>query len=387
MPYKVKLLNNIAKAATDLLPKELYEVGEQVQSPDAIIVRSADMHAYERNPELVAIARAGAGVNNIPLEECAKDGVVVFNTPGANANAVKELVICALLLCGRDVLGGITWARNLAGCCDAVEPTVEKGKKNFVGGEIAGKTLGVVGLGAIGVKVANAAVSLGMKVKGYDPMLSPAAKSTLCSEVTVVDCVDELWGCCDYITLHLPLNDHPRHMVGEQQLSAMKPGAVLLNLARGGLVDEAPLLAALDKGSLRGYVTDFPNETVISHPKVLPIPHLGASTPESEENCALMAAQQLRDYLEQGVIRNSVNYPAFDLPKAAPCRLCILHENDGADLGNMARLLLEDCGIVGVYRNERGGVAYTVVDLEHRPIDQAIEGLHELQGVLRLRCL
>lgn len=387
MPYKVKLLNNIAKAATDLLPKELYEVGEQVQSPDAIIVRSADMHAYERNPELVAIARAGAGVNNIPLEECAKDGVVVFNTPGANANAVKELVICALLLCGRDVLGGITWARNLAGCCEDVEPTVEKGKKNFVGGEIAGKTLGVVGLGAIGVKVANAAVSLGMKVKGYDPMLSPAAKSTLCSEVTVVGSIDELWGCCDYITLHLPLNDHTRHMVGAQQLSAMKPGAVLLNLARGGLVDEAPLLAALDSGSLRGYVTDFPNEKVISNPKVLPIPHLGASTPESEENCALMAAQQLRDYLEQGVIRNSVNYPAFDLPKTAPCRLCILHENDGADLGNMARLLLEDCGIVGVYRNERGGVAYTVVDLEHRPIDQAIEGLHELQGVLRLRCL
>ena len=217
MPYKVKLLNNIAKAATDLLPKELYEVGEQVQSPDAIIVRSADMHAYERNPELVAIARAGAGVNNIPLEECAKDGVVVFNTPGANANAVKELVICALLLCGRDVLGGITWARNLAGCCEDVEPTVEKGKKNFVGGEIAGKTLGVVGLGAIGVKVANAAVSLGMKVKGYDPMLSPAAKSTLCSEVTVVGSIDELWGCCDYITLHLPLNDHTRHMVGAQQ--------------------------------------------------------------------------------------------------------------------------------------------------------------------------
>ena len=244
-----------------------------------------------------------------------------------------------------------------------------------------------MGLGAIGVKVANAAVSLGMKVKGYDPMLSPAAKSTLCSEVTVVDCVDELWGCCDYITLHLPLNDHTRHMVGEQQLSAMKPGAVLLNLARGGLVDEAPLLAALDKGSLRGYVTDFPNETVISHPKVLPIPHLGASTPESEENCALMAAQQLRDYLEQGVIRNSVNYPAFDLPKAAPCRLCILHENDGADLGNMARLLLEDCGIVGVYRNERGGRSLHGVDLEHRPIDQAIESLHELQGVLRLRCL
>ena len=292
MPYKVKLLNNIAKAATDLLPKELYEVGEQVQSPDAIIVRSADMHAYERNPELVAIARAGAGVNNIPLEECAKDGVVVFNTPGANANAVKELVICALLLCGRDVLGGITWARNLAGCCEDVEPTVEKGKKNFVGGEIAGKTLGVVGLGAIGVKVANAAVSLGMKVKGYDPMLSPAAKSTLCSEVTVVGSIDELWGCCDYITLHLPLNDHTRHMVGAQQLSAMKPGAVLLNLARGGLVDEAPLLAALDSGSLRGYVTDFPNEKVISNPKVLPIPHLGASTPESEENCALMAAQQ-----------------------------------------------------------------------------------------------
>lgn len=387
MPYKVKLLNNIAKAATDLLPKELYEVGEQVQSPDAIIVRSADMHAYERNPELVAIARAGAGVNNIPLEECAKDGVVVFNTPGANANAVKELVICALLLCGRDVLGGITWARNLAGCCEDVEPTVEKGKKNFVGGEIAGKTLGVVGLGAIGVKVANAAVSLGMKVKGYDPMLSPAAKSTLCSEVTVVGSIDELWGCCDYITLHLPLNDHTRHMVGAQQLSAMKPGAVLLNLARGGLVDEAPLLAALDSGSLRGYVTDFPNEKVISNPKVLPIPHLGASTPESEENCALMAAQQLREYLEQGVIRNSVNYPAFDLPKTAPCRLCILHENDGADLGGMVRVLLEDCGIVDTHRNERGGVAYTVVDLEHRPIDQAIESLRELQGVLRLRCL
>mgnify|MGYP000369961374 FL=1 len=200
--------------------------------------------------------------------------------------------LCALLLCGRDVLGGITWARNLAGCCEDVEPTVEKGKKNFVGGEIAGKTLGVVGLGAIGVKVANAAVSLGMKVKGYDPMLSPAARSTLCSEVTVVGSIDELWGCCDYITLHLPLNDHTRHMVGAQQLSAMKPGAVLLNLARGGLVDEAPLLAALDSGSLRGYVTDFPNEKVISNPKVLPIPHLGASTPESEENCALMAAQQ-----------------------------------------------------------------------------------------------
>ena len=342
------------------------------------------MPLSERN---LAFARAGAGVNNLPIDRCTEKGIVVFNTPGANANAVKELVICALLLCGRDVLGGITWARNLAGCCEDVEPTVEKGKKNFVGGEIAGKTLGVVGLGAIGVKVANAAVSLGMKVKGYDPMLSPAARSTLCSEVTVVGSIDELWGCCDYITLHLPLNDHTRHMVGAQQLSAMKPGAVLLNLARGGLVDEAPLLAALDSGSLRGYVTDFPNEKVISNPKVLPIPHLGASTPESEENCALMAAQQLRDYLEQGVIRNSVNYPAFDLPKTAPCRLCILHENDGADLGGMVRVLLEDCGIVDTHRNERGGVAYTVVDLEHRPIDQAIESLRELQGVLRLRCL
>ena len=387
MPYAIKLLNNIAQAAKELLPEDSYILGTEVPAPDAIIVRSADMHAYQRNSELVAIARAGAGVNNIPLEACAKDGVVVFNTPGANANAVKELVICARLLCGRDVVGGITWARNLAGCCEDVEPTVEKGKKNFVGGEICGKTLGVVGLGAIGVKVANAAASLGMKVTGFDPMLSPAAKNALCDEVTVLDELDDLWGQCDYITLHLPLNDHTRHMVGATQLSAMKPGAVLLNLARGGLVDEASLLAALDEGTLRGYVTDFPNETVISHLKVLPIPHLGASTPESEENCALMAAQQLRDYLEEGVIRNSVNYPAFDAPRAAACRICILHENDGADLGNMVRLLLEDCGVAGISHSERGAVAYTVVDLEHRPIDQAIEGLRQLQGVLRLRCL
>ena len=233
---------------------------------DAILVRSAKLHDLEFPKGLKCIARAGAGVNNIPLKKCTEKGIVVFNTPGANANAVKELVLCGLLLSSRDIIGGANWVKTLAGNGDQISALAEKGKSNFAGPEIAGKTLGVVGLGAIGVKVANAAVSLGMKVKGYDPMLSPAAKSTLCSEVTVVDCVDELWGCCDYITLHLPLNDHTRHMVGEQQLSAMKPGAVLLNLARGGLVDEAPLLAALDKGSLRGYVTGYQSPQGAAHP-------------------------------------------------------------------------------------------------------------------------
>ncbi|MBQ2698197.1 MAG: 3-phosphoglycerate dehydrogenase [Clostridia bacterium] len=385
MPYAVKLLNNISAAAKELLPEENYVLGDAVAAPDAILVRSADMHSYERNPELAAVARAGAGVNNIPLDACAEDGVVVFNTPGANANAVKELVVCALLLTGRDVLGGIAWARGLAGEED-VEGKVEKGKKNFVGGEILGKTLGVVGLGAIGLKVALAAAALGMKVVGYDPMLTAAAKAALPEDAEVVDSLEALWPRADYVTLHLPQNAQTKGIVGKDALASMKQGAILLNMARGGLVDDAALLEALDSGHLGRYVTDFPNAAVVAHPKVVPVPHLGASTPESEENCALMAAAQLRDYLEDGIIRNSVNYPAFDAPRATPVRLCLQHKSE-ADLGEEARALLADCGVAALYRNERGAVAYSVVDLEKAPTPEQLAKLAALSGLLRLRCL
>ncbi|MBQ3076844.1 MAG: 3-phosphoglycerate dehydrogenase [Clostridia bacterium] len=385
MPYAVKLLNNISAAAKELLPEENYVLGDAVAAPDAILVRSADMHSYERNPELAAVARAGAGVNNIPIDACAEDGVVVFNTPGANANAVKELVVCALLLTGRDLLGGIAWARGLAGEED-VEGKVEKGKKNFVGGEILGKTLGVVGLGAIGLKVALAAAALGMKVVGYDPMLTAAAKAALPEDAEVVDSLEALWPRADYVTLHLPQNAQTKGIVGKDALASMKQGAILLNMARGGLVDDAALLEALDSGHLGRYVTDFPNAAVVAHPKVVPVPHLGASTPESEENCALMAAAQLRDYLEDGIIRNSVNYPAFDAPRATPVRLCLLHKSE-ADLGEEARALLADCGVAALYRNERGAVAYSVVDLEKAPAPEQLAKLAALSGLLRLRCL
>ncbi len=387
MPYGIKLLNNISQAALEVLPADAYVVGADTPAPDAIIVRSADMHEYARNRELVAIARAGAGFNNIPFQACAEDGVVVFNTPGANANAVKELVICALLLSGRDVYGGISWANTLKGEGKEVEEAVEKGKKNFVGCEISGKTLGIVGLGAIGVKVANAAAALGMKIVGYDPMLSPAAKAALNEETLILDDLSKLWGICDFITLHLPLNEKTRGVVGKAELAAMKKDAVLLNLARGGLVEEDALLKALEEGRLRSYVTDFPNGKIVGHEHVLTIPHLGASTPESEENCALMAAQQIKDYLEEGIIRNSVNYPAFDAPRTAAVRVCLLHRSAAPELAERAGELLKNCDVKEVFRCERGDVAYSVIDVANAPDSKTMEALAALEGALRVRCL
>ena len=322
--YKIQYLNKISPAGTTRFG-ENYETGEAVQNADAIMVRSASMHEIELPKELLAIARAGAGVNNIPLDKCSEQGVVVFNTPGANANAVKELVLCALLLTSRKVVPGIEWCKTLSG--DDIAKQIEKGKSQFVGPEIAGKKLGVIGLGAIGILVANAANSLGMEVYGYDPFLSVDAAWGLSRSIVHARSLDEIWANCDYITIHVPQTPDTKGMIGAEALEKAKDGVRVLNFARGGLVDTGAMLAAVKSGKVAAYATDFPAPEMIGVENIIAVPHLGASTPESEDNCARMAADELKDYLENGNICNSVNMPAVSMPRESSERICILHRN------------------------------------------------------------
>ena len=319
---RIRTLNEISPVWKNVLPGDRYEVGAQVEQPDAIIVRSADMHEYEVNPELLAVGRAGAGVNNLPLDEFGRKGVVAFNTPGANANAVKELVLCGLLLGSRDVVDGIEWAKTLKGQGAAVGKLVEKGKSRFAGPELKGKTLGVIGLGGIGGLVANAAAALDMRVVGYDPFLSVDNAWRLSRQVEHAASQDEVLEKSDYVTLHVPLMDATKGSFGADVFAKMKPGSVLLNFARGELVDAQALLAALESGKIRRYVTDFPSDAVLGVPGVIAIPHLGASTPESEDNCVDMVSRQIDRYLTDGSILHSVNYPDCPLSAAFRHRLC-----------------------------------------------------------------
>ena len=364
-----------------------YNVTDVLGNPDGIMVRSAAMHDFEFGENLKAIARAGAGTNNIPVEECAEKGIVVFNTPGANANAVKELVIAGLLLSSRNIIGGEKWVSTLKGEGDAVGKLVEKGKSNFAGPEISGKKLGVIGLGAIGVMVANAAHSLGMEVLGYDPYISVDAAWGLSRKIIHVKTINEIFSECDYITLHIPLNDETKNTLNKDALDSMKDGVRILNFARGGLVDNDALKEALSSGKAAKYVTDFPSDALIGTENVICIPHLGASTPESEDNCAVMAANELKDYLENGNIKNSVNLPNCQAAREGEARICVIHKNVPAMLSKMSNILADDgINIANLTNKSKGDFAYTIIDVEK--LDDNVESaIKAIEGVIRVRII
>ena len=386
--YRVKTLNKIAPQGLERLDPARYLVGEDVTEEEGILVRSANLLDYAFPDSLLAIARAGVGVNNIPLDRCSESGVAVFSTPGANANAVKELVLCAMLISSRDITGAVRWVKNQAASGVEVETVVEKGKSAFVGPELYRKALGVIGLGAIGALVANVALDLGMDVYGYDPFLSVDAALRLDRHVHVVQDVSELYKKADYITAHIHYNEKTRHMIGREALAAMKPGVRLINLARGGVVDDEALLAALDAGKVTAYVTDFPTNQLVANPHVIAMPHLGASTPESEENCAVMAAEELRDYLENGHIRNSVNLPDVYLDRSGAQRLCVLHKNIPAMLASITALLSRDgVNVENLSNKSKGDYAYTLVDLGTPVEPTVLEDLKRLPNVIRVRVI
>ena len=382
---KIFCLNNIAGVGLAKFRKG-YEVTEDINDAAGILVRSADMHTMDFPDGLRAIARAGAGVNNIPIDKCSEKGIVVFNTPGANANSVKELVIAGLLLASRDIFGGISWVKDNAGNPD-ITKSAEKAKKNFAGHEIQGKTLGVIGLGAIGVQVANAAVSLGMNVLGYDPYLSVKSAWMLSPMVKHADSPEEVYAASDYVTIHVPAMDSTRHMLNAEAFSRMKHGIRILNFARDVLVDEEALRDALMTGQVSRYISDFPNTTSANLPNTTVLPHLGASTEEAEDNCAIMAAIQLQDYLDNGNITNSVNYPELNAGVCgAEARVAILHRN----IPNMLSQITSFFGSSGLnienlQNKARGGYAYTLLDISHKMPDDTTERLREIEGVLRVR--
>ena len=380
----IQLLNKIAAVGLNQLD-ESYQVGENIENPDGIMVRSAVMHEMEFAPSLKAIARAGAGVNNIPIERCSESGIVVFNTPGANANGVKELAICALLLAARDVVGGIAWANTLT---EDVAKQVEKGKSKFGGTELMGKTLGVIGLGAIGGKIANTAIHLGMNVIGCDPFLSIEGAWNLNHRVSRAATYDEVFEKSDYITLHVPATKDTKNMICADSIAKMKDGVKIINLSRADLVNAAELKAALAEGKVSAYVTDFPTEEVINTPGVVAIPHLGASTEESEDNCAVMAARELDDYLKNGNIKNSVNYPNVEMPRSAVSRICVLHQNVPSILTKItAAVADEGLNIENMTNKAKGENAYTVLDVSSTPSEDAIARIASVEGINRVRVI
>ena len=387
--FKIKTMNKISPKGLAELPTDSYIVGDDVMNEDGILVRSAKLHEYPFPENLRAIARAGAGTNNIPVDRCSEAGIVVFNTPGANANAVKELVLCAMLVASRDVMGGSAWVREQAQTEGVdVAATVEKGKAAFVGPELYRKTLGVIGLGAIGALVANVALSLGMEVYGYGPYLSVDAALRLDRHVHVVKDIAELYKVSDYITIHVPYMDETRHTIDADALAAMKDGVRVINLARGELVDDDAMIAALESGKAACYVTDFPNNKITLAKHVVAIPHLGASSPESEENCAVMAAQELRDYLENGNIKNSVNFPNVEMERTGVQRLCVIHRNIPAMLANITRQLSEDgVNVPNMTNKSKGDYAYTIVDVDSPVTDEAIADLKAIPGIIRMRLI
>ena len=385
--YKVLTLNKISPFGLDNFDPKAYTCGDNVENPDAILVRSAAMHDMEVPASLLAVARAGAGVNNIPVDAYGEQGVVVFNTPGANANAVKELVLCALLLTSRKIVPSIDWCKTLKGQ-ENVSKLVEKGKSAFVGPEIQGKKLGVIGLGAIGILVANGAKNLGMEVYGYDPFISVDAAWNLSRSIKHAKSTREIFANCDYITIHVPLNAETNGLINKESIATMKDGVRILNFARGELVNDADIIEALASGKVSAYATDFPNENLIGVDGVIAIPHLGASTPEAEDNCAHMAAVQLIDYLENGNIKNSVNMPEVIVDRTEGDRVCVIHKNIPNMISAVSGVFsAEGINIENLTNKSKKNMAYTVVDLAGNVSDSVVAKLNEVDGVVRVRVI
>ena len=386
--FKVLTLNNIAVEGLRRLPRSRYEVASEVTHPDAILLRSYKMHDMDIPASVSAIGRAGAGTNNIPVDEMSARGVPVFNTPGANANAVKELTIAGMLIGARNLCRASEYVAALEETGDALNKIVEAGKKQFVGFELPGKTLGVIGLGAIGVEVANAALSLGMKVVGFDPAITVQSAWQLSSGVEHADTLDQLFQHADFVTLHVPLMEATRNIVNADRLQLMKDGAVLVNFARGGIVDDAAAIAALDSGKLHSFVTDFPTPELIKHPKAVALPHLGASTVEAEENCAIMVAENVKDYLENGNIRFSVNFPEARLPRLDAWRITLANANVPNMVGQMSTCIANaGLNIEDLLNKSVGEFAYTIVDVNDEPSPELLEQIGSIKGVLALRNL
>jgi D-3-phosphoglycerate dehydrogenase len=386
--FRIQTFNKISPPGLELFPRDNYEVASEILHPDAILVRSADLHSVAIPDSVKAIARAGAGYNNIPVGPCSDRGIVVFNTPGGNANAVKELVLAALFLSSRNILGGIGWSAGIANRADEVPDLVEMEKSRFEGPEIRGKTLGVVGLGAIGALVANDAVALGMEVIGYDPYISVDAAWSLSRQVVRADTLEGLLGKADYLTVHIPLTDTTRGLLNAEKLRFMKKGARIINLARGGLVNEADIIAALGLGRIACYVTDFPSAELLACPGAVCIPHLGASTPEAEDNCAVMAVRQLMDFLESGGIRNSVNFPRCRLDQRAPYRLLVANRNIPNMVGQITTMLAgENINITDLINHHKDDYAYNIIDTEQQIPGGLLEKLQNVEGIIRVRTI
>ncbi len=386
--YKILTLNNIAAVGLDRLPRNAYEIASEFQNPDAILVRSAKMHDMPVPASLKAIGRAGAGVNNIPVKEMSEKGIVVFNAPGANANAVKELVIAGMLLAARNIPQAWRFATGLEGDDAFLHKAVEDGKKNFVGFELPGRTLGVIGLGAIGVRVANAARALGMKVIGYDPGITVERAWELSADVQQASSVDELLARADFVTFHVPLMEATRNLINAERLKFMKDNVVVLNFAREGVVDEAAMVEALNSGKAHAYVSDFPVNATKNHPRCITLPHLGASTGEAEDNCAIMVADQVRDFLENGNIKNSVNFPEIRLTRKGDHRLAIANKNLPDMVGQISHVLGQHkVNIAHMVNDSRGDVAYTLIDIEGDMPTAAAEAIRGIDGVLNVRLI
>jgi len=388
----IKPLNNIAECGLNVFNNGNYTIDENSDSPDAVVVRSFNMHNLEFDHNLKAIARAGAGVNNIPVSKCTEQGIVVFNTPGANANAVKELVLTTIMASSRNLFAGVTWTKSLEGEGDQIPKLVEAGKKQFVGKEIKGKTLGVIGLGAIGALVANDALDLDMDVIGFDPFISVDTAWNLSRNVQRAMKIEELFANSDYITVHVPLTDDTRGMFNEETFSIMKPGVHILNFSRGELVNEDDMAVALESGKVGKYITDFPNEKVLKMKNAVPIPHLGASTKESEENCALMAARQVKEFLETGNIRNSVNFPNASLPYTGKRRVTAFHLNVPNMVGRITGAISDyNLNIADMVNRSRGEYAYTMIDIDNKINGDVIPGLMEkitqIEGIVNVRVI
>ncbi|MBD3345307.1 MAG: 3-phosphoglycerate dehydrogenase [Chitinivibrionales bacterium] len=386
--FKIQTLNKISNTGLDLFPREDYEIASEILNPDAILLRSFKMHDMELPPSLKAVARAGAGVNNIPIDKCSQQGIVVFNTPGANANGVKELTITGLFLASRGIVDGIMWAKSLVGKGADVPKLIEKNKSNYAGGEIVGKKLGVVGLGAIGVSVANAAIALGMEVTGYDPSISVEAAWGLSRSVQRASSLESLLAESDFVTLHVPLLEKTKGMINRDKFVLMKKGVCILNFARGGLVNNEDLKQAINDGIVDVYITDFPDEELLKMDKVIPVPHLGASTQEAEDNCAVMAVNQLRNYLEHGTLKNSVNFPDCQLQRTASKRIVIGNENVPAMVGQITAVLAEEkINIAEMLNRSKGKLAYNIIDFEGELSEQSMEKIRKIDGLIMARVL
>lgn len=388
MPYKIQTMNAISRAGLDPLRDRGYTVGPETEGPSALLIRSADLHGYEFPSELLAVARAGAGTNNIPVELCAEKGIVVFNAPGANAEAVKEQELCAMVLASRDVLGAIAFVRSIADRGEEIPALVEKGKAAFAGPELLGKSLGVIGLGAVGALVANAALELGMTVLGYDPFLSVDAAWRLSREVQRADTLDEIYENSDYISLNIPYTDETRHLLNAAAFAKMRRGVRIVNESRAEVVDDEAMTEALKAGIVARYVTDFPNRVILRAPNVIAMPHLGACTPESEDRCAAMAARQLADYLENGNIKNSVNLPDISLSRMGVCRLCVIHRNVPGMLTRILDFISTlNINVEHMINKSRGAYACTTVDLSEPIGPETAESIRRMDGVLRVRVI